>query len=369
MLQRAALLQLELMQAALADGCILKDASPFNVQFRGVEPVFIDVGSFAPHGGGPWEGYRQFCQMYLYPLMLQAWRGVDFHPWLRGRTDGIQPAEFRRMLSRRDLFRRGAFTHVYLHSQLSAFTSGARTNLPASLQASGFQRSLVEANVRKLHRLVRRLHCAPRRSEWAAYDAESAPAASDAAAKEEFVRGVVDRQRWSSIWDFGCNLGRYSRIAAEHAEQVLALDSDHLVVERLYRRLQEEQWTNILPLVFNVADPSPGLGWRGTERKSLPDRGRPDLILCLALIHHLVLRENLLLPDVVDWLANLGGSLVIEFVEKSDPQVRQMLAHRADQYNDYSLPQFVTCLEARYAVRETRRLPSGTRTLFWAEPR
>lgn len=369
MLQQAALLQLDLMQAALAEGCILKDATPFNVQFRGVSPVFIDVASFVPHDGGPWEGYRQFCQMFLYPLLLQAWRGIDIQPWLRGRLSGVTPAECWRLLSLRDLLRRGALSHVYLHAKLSEGTRTAQSNLPASLAASGFQKSLIEANIAKLRRLVERLQWQPRSSYWSEYDAGSEPVRLDGAAKEEIIRGVVAPRRWKFVWDLGCNVGRYSRIAADHVDYVLALDIDHLAVERMFVALQSEGRKNILPLVFNIADPSPGLGWRGVERQPLPARGRPELVFCLALVHHLVLRENLPLAEVIDWLAGLGGTLVIEFVDKADPQAQSLLAHRADQYDDYTAENFERLLTARYDVQARHALPSGTRTLYVAVPK
>src|SRR5512133_1851854 len=119
MLRDAALLQLSLLDDALAEGFVLKDGSPYNVQWRGSEPVFVDVGSFERlREGEPWAGYRQFCMLFLYPLMLQAYRGVPFQPWLRGAIDGITPAEANRLLSMRDRLRRGVLTHVVLHSRL-----------------------------------------------------------------------------------------------------------------------------------------------------------------------------------------------------------------------------------------------------------
>lgn len=146
------------------------------------------------------------------------------------------------------------------------------------------------------------------------------------------------------------------------------MDVDHLAIDRLYLSLKEEGERKILPLVCNLADPSPGLGWRGQERPDLCQRGRPDLVLCLALIHHLVMRENILLPDLIDWLAGLGASLVIEFVDKSDPQVRTLLANRPDQYDDYSQAKFEGLLASRFQIRQQKRLTSGTRILYFAQP-
>lgn len=368
MLRDAALLTLDLMQAALADGVILKDASPFNVQFIGARPVFIDVPSFVPHQGGPWEGYRQFCQMFLYPLLLQAWRNVDFQPWLRGRLSGITPEECWRMLSLRDLFRRGAVTHVFLHAKLSRQVGESSRNIPDSMRESGFQSQLVEANVSKLRGIVAGLRWGEKSSYWSEYDRASRPVSVDGPAKEAFVSRIASRRRWREVWDLGCHLGRYARIVAPHADRVTAIDSDHLSIDRMYASLKAESSSAILPLVFNVSDPSPGLGWRGRERLDLVSRGRPELVLCLALLHHLVLRENLRLEDVVDWLAELGAALVIEFVDKSDPQAQSLLAHRADQYDDYSAESFETLLTSRFHVHERQPLPSQTRTLYFATP-
>jgi len=119
MLRDAALLQLALVRRAIEAGMILKDSSPYNVQFKGAEPTFIDVGSFEQlREGEPWAGYRQFCMLFLYPLLLQAWKDVPFQPWLRGSLDGISPHECRSLLSPRDRFRRGTFTHVVMHDRL-----------------------------------------------------------------------------------------------------------------------------------------------------------------------------------------------------------------------------------------------------------
>ena len=126
MLKDAALLHLALMRDALAEGFILKDSSPYNVQWRGARPVFIDIPSFEPLGPGePWVGYRQFCELMLYPLMLQAYRGIDFRPWLRGRIDGIPAEEMRRLLSSRDLLRAGVLLHVVAQSLLQRRYSGS----------------------------------------------------------------------------------------------------------------------------------------------------------------------------------------------------------------------------------------------------
>jgi hypothetical protein len=370
MLRESARLHLDLLEAALLEGAILKDATPYNVQFQGSQPVFIDVGSFVRHRPNEaWVGYRQFCQMHLYPLMLQAYRGVDFQPWLRGRIDGIPPGQFSRLLSLRDWFRRGVLTHVVLHATLERKAAGGDRSVTHDLNRSGFHKDLILANVRKLKGIVDGLSWSESRSDWSEYDATSDPVRNDGAAKEEFVQQVLKTRKWGQVWDLGCNLGRYSRIAAKHADHVVAMDQDHWTVEKLFRSLQEEQEHRILPLAMNLSDASPGLGWNGRERRRLESRGTPDLVLCLAFLHHLVIRENLRIPDVLDWLARLRGRLAIEFVDRSDPQVVSLLRNRSDACEDYSLAHFEQCLNERFEVHRRHDLPSGTRTIFDAVPR
>jgi hypothetical protein len=370
MLRDAALSQLELMERALEAGLILKDGTPFNTQFRGARPVFIDVGSIERHGEGePWAGYRQFCMQFLYPLMLQAWRGVEFGPLLRGRIGGIPPADMARLLTLRDRFRRGVLTNVVLHARLERryADTGAR-GAQRDVKRAGFNTELIKANVRKLARLIGRLEWAPRGSEWSGYGDEHGYDDDALAAKERFVEQAASGRRPALAWDLGCNDGRFSRIAARHAGYVVAVDADGLTVDRLYRALRDEGHDTILPLTMDLADPSPGLGWRGEERPGLLARGRPDLVLALALVHHLSIGANVPVAAVVDWLASLGAALVVEFPTREDPMVRRLLERkRAGAHPDYELERFEAELAARFDV--ARREDLGTRVLFEAVPR
>ena len=184
--------------------------------------------------------------------------------------------------------------------------------------------------------------------------------------KKAFVRKIAHGQRWERVWDLGCNTGTFSRIAAENADYVVAMDGDELAIEFFYQALKEQGAANILPLVGNVADPSPNHGWRGLERKALDGRGKPSLTLALALIHHIVITANIPLREFLDWLASLGTALVIEFVTKEDPMVRTLLQNKDDIYSDYELNYFEKCLGELFIVKDRQALASGTRVLFHA---
>ena len=369
MLRDAALLQLELLQAALSEDMILKDASPYNVQWQGSRPLFIDVGSFERlRDGEPWAGYRQFCSLFLYPLMLQAYAGLDFQPWLRGSLEGIAPAEARAVLRGRRLLRRGVTTHVALHARLERREGDRDTR--KELKRAGFRKELIEANVSRLSKLVSRLAWGPSGTAWSDYGERTHYEAEELERKDRFVEEACASRSAKLVWDLGCNDGRYSRIAAEHGGYVVSVDGDHATVDALYRDLQAAGDERILPLVMDLADPSPARGWRGQERTRLEDRGKPDLVLCLALIHHLSIAANVPLAEVVDWLASLGGALVVEFADRGDPMVERLLSRkRDDAHPDYGSEQFERELTERFEIVRREELASGVRTLYQAHPR
>jgi SAM-dependent methyltransferase len=370
MLRDAALLHLEFLDAAFREEMILQDATAFNVQWRGSQPVFIDVPSFVPlTPRQPWVAYRQFCEQFLYPLMLQAYKGVAFQPWLRGSLEGISAEQVQRLLSWRDRLRPGVLLHVCLQARLQARYAGTTRVIKRELHDAGFSKEMIQANLRGLRRLVSGLSCRSGATGWLHYERNASYDRQDRERKERFVRRVVQSRRWGLVWDLGCNTGRFSRLAAQSADFVVALDADHETIERLYQQLKSEGCRSILPLVADVADPSPNRGWRGLERKALPERGRPDLILCLALLHHLVVDNGIPLREVVDWLATLCQHLVIEFVTRDDPMVQTLLRHKDEPYADYSLPFFEQCLDERFDVMGREVLASGTRILYHGQAR
>jgi SAM-dependent methyltransferase len=370
MLKDAALVQLDLLLASLEHDLVLKDSTPYNVQFKGARPVFVDVGSFERlREGEAWVGYRQFCMLYLYPLLLQSVKDVPYHPWLRGSIDGITPTQMRALLSFRDRLRKGMFTNVFLHARLEARYADRPDQVKQEVKRV-FKKELLVANVRKMRKLVERLSWDPPKGVWTAYGERNSYTDDDARRKDEFVRQVATAQPWNLVWDIGANNGRYSRIAAEGARTVVAVDADQGPVELLYRDLKQEDNEQILTLTMNLADPSPGLGWRGLERRSMPDRGKPDLVLALALVHHVAIRANVPVKEFVDWLASLGSALVIEFPTREDPMVKKLLApKREGLHPDYELGYFERTLNEAFEVERSERLESGTRVLYFARPK
>ncbi len=366
MLRDAAALTLDLLAEALDADFILKDGTSYNVQFEGSKPVFIDTGSFEPlEPGGAWTGYRQFCQLFLFPLLLQSHKGIEFQPILRGALDGPPPEAVNKLFGLRDRFRAGVMTHVYLQAKLSARYGATRRDLRADLKSAGFNKELVKANTRRLRALIGKLEWDAKTSEWGDYTREHNYSEADHATKAGFVKAAVKASKPAVVWDMGANTGQFSRIAARHCDYLVAADIDQLAVDRHYRRLRAEGIDNVLPLVMNLADPSPNLGWRLKERRDLPHRCRPDLTLALALIHHIVISANIPMAEFISWLAEVGGDLVIEFVTRDDEQVKKLLLNKEDQYHDYHLKPFEEALERHFEIVDRQVLGSGNRYLYY----
>lgn len=368
MLRRAALLQLEILDRALTDGITLRDATTFNIQWIGGRPVFIDVLSFAPLAAGAlWTGYRQFCEQFLYPLLLEAYKGIPFQPWLRGRLDGIDAEAASRLLMPSKMFRAGVLKHVYLHAALQR-SMRARTSMSVEreirTQNQLHSRELIRANVRNLTKTIDGLRVAAA-SDWTGYEGTHSYSSEDRAAKEQFVVDALRDSRPRVTFDIGCNTGAFSEIAAAHSESVIGADSDPQVVEHVFARGHER----ILPLVWDLADPSPGLGWRGRERPPLHERLRPDLTLALALIHHLVLGRNILLAEVVEELASFGGDAVIEWVDRTDPMAARLLDRKDELFEDYTLANFEQQLARAFLIERRLPLASGSRILYFLRSR
>ncbi len=370
MLRDAALLELDVLDEALAKGMILRDGTAHNVQFLGSRPVFIDVPSIGPYRAGEaWAGYRQFCSELLNPLLLESVRSIPAHVLLRGALGGVPPGVCAGALTTRDLLRRGVLTHVWLHAKADTRYRGTGENVRSELAMAGFSEELVKRNSRSLRRAIEALPEPRRESAWEGYETSTSYTEDDTRLKEEVVRKATSAPGAGLVWDLGANTGHYSRIAAESAACVVAIDSDTGCVGRLYADLRRAGDRRILPLIGDVADPSPGLGWRLRERGPLEARGKPDVVLALALVHHLVLHGNIRTEELADWLMSLGSRLVVEFVTKDDPMARRLLLNREDQFEDYDVRAFESALERRGRISERHVLCGGTRVLLVCESR
>jgi len=319
-LKDAALLTLRIQKAALRFGMSLKDCSAYNIQFVGGKPVFIDTLSFEPYREGePWTAYRQFCQHFLAPLALMAYRDVRLSQLLRVYLDGVPLDLASRLLPARTYLRGPLLMHLHLHARAQQRYADARqTSVPDRRQVK--QTALVGI-LDSLRAGVQCLQWKPVGTEWADYYDDTNYTAEAQQQKEALLVRFLEQAQPKVMWDLGANTGRFSRLASARGCLTVAFDIDPAAVERNYLDSAKAKDNQMLPLVLDLTNPSPGLGWANRERMSLAERGPADVLLALALVHHLAIANNLPLDRIARFLCDVGVWLVIEFVLKEDSQV------------------------------------------------
>ncbi len=378
MLQDAALLHLNLLEKAIDNNWMLKDATPYNIQFVGAKPVFIDIASFvsAP-AGTPWKAYRQFCMMFLYPLLVHAHLGIDFRRLLRADLDGITPVEAAAFFNGVKCLKKGVLAHVIFPASVEkSITQKERNKAPVQKRSYTLQSSArVLGIIDGLKRLITGLKSPLQTSDWSEYADTHSYDDKNIQEKYRFIEQVAGQHRRSLVWDLGANTGTFAKLCATQADTVIAADSDVESVEKLYItqrnliKLNDKNLpTNITPLVLNIANISPNHGFGGDERKAFDCRQKPQLVLCLALVHHLRIGANIPMPLFLDWLCRLGSEVVIEFVGREDEMTQKLLFNKEEQYEDYNDDDFLLALKARFDIIEQHALKEGKRTLYHVKP-
>ena len=372
MLRDAALLQLEIIEDALNAGWTLKDATPYNIQWHGARPVFIDIPSFQPRlTGEQWVGYRQFCMLFLTPLMIKAYLDISHTDLLRANLDGLAPPEAARYFRGLSRLRRGVLSHIFFPSIVErSIAKRERDAAPAQSRNRVVQSdSMVLGLVQQMYRLVSSIKRPIGHTDWSKYESTHSYEDMEFKEKESFVRRHAGARHRTMVWDIGCNTGHFSKICAEFAEHVIAIDGDHDAIEQLYLREKSHENSNILPLNMNLANLSPAQGWGGVERKAFDKRSQPELVVCLALIHHIRFSANIPCSLFLDWLVSLQSEIIIEFVDRSDDMVIKLLTNKKEQYEDYSLKIFEGQVRERFEVIDSQDLKGGKRRIYMLRPK
>jgi hypothetical protein len=365
-LKSAALATLAIHEKALEHDMVLKDASAYNIQIVDAKPMLIDTLSFERYREGePWVAYRQFCQHFLAPLALMSRRDIRLNQLMRVYIDGVPLDLAKRMLPKSSLFSVGLLLHIHVH----AWSQSRHADAAGGESAGGhkkrtFTRRSMQGLIESLRSAVRKLNWEPRGTEWGAYYDDTNYSSEARSEKAQHVRACLERIAPNTVWDLGANTGVYSRMASETGAHTVAFDIDPAAVEQNFRYCEHRGEKNLLPLSLDLTNPSPALGWHNRERDSLAGRGPADAVMALALVHHLAISNNVPLPMVADYFADLGRRLIIEFVPKSDSQVQRLLATREDVFPDYHKAGFEAAFSARFTIEDQWPIGGSERTLY-----
>jgi ribosomal protein L11 methylase PrmA len=360
-LKDAALLTLYIQKAALKKEMSLKDASAFNVQFVKGKPVFIDTLSFEKYEEGkPWVAYKQFCQHFLAPLALASYRDIRTFQLLKSNIDGIPLDLASTLLPRKTRLKFSMATHIHWHAKTQQKYADKQTN---EKSGKGVSKMAMMGLIDNLISAVKNLNWKPDGTEWGDYYTFTNYTDSSFDVKKQLVGEYIDRVKPSSVWDLGANDGTFSSIAALKGIHTVAFDIDPIAVEKNYRRVRQDN-IPMLPLQLDLTNPSNAIGWAHEERDSLEQRGKADMVMALAIIHHIAISNNVPLPKIAEYLARLCENVIIEFVPKEDSQVKILLSTREDIFVDYDLEGFEKAFTSHFDIVEKKTVGDSVRTLY-----
>lgn len=345
-LKAAALHTLSLQILCLENGFSLKDASVYNIQFKGAKSAFIDHLSFEQRiEDKPWSGYLQFCKHFYAPLILAKYYSFPILKLFSSWIDGL-PLDFASsLLPITSYLSPNIAIHIHAHAKMQAKHSDARKS-SSKVKSLRISKQSVINLCQALYNSIEQTKLPQVKTEWGDYYQDTNYTEEAEAEKKALLNNIASQHPGSLAVDLGANTGVYSKILSNHYSYVIAADIDALAVEKHYQLLKKENNQKILPLVFDLGNPSPGIGWGNEERDTFQSRCQADCISALALIHHLVMTAGIPFSLVAEYFASLlkpGGILIFEFVPKEDSQVQRLLAAREDIFDDYTES---TCLSA-----------------------
>ncbi len=360
-LKDAALLTLYIQKAALKKGMSLKDSSAYNVQFVSGKPVFIDTLSFEVYEEGkPWVAYKQFCQHFLAPIALASMTDIRALDLLSSNIDGIPLDLASALLPRKSKFKFSLATHIHWHAKTQQKYAGKQTNQKAG---KGVSKMAMLGLIDNLVNAVKSLKWNPKGTEWGEYYTFTNYSDSSFDEKKSLVAAYIEEAKPTTVWDLGANDGTFSSIAALKGIETVAFDIDPIAVEKNYRRVKQDN-IPMLPLQLDLTNPSTGIGWAHEERDSLEQRGKADVVMALAIIHHIAISNNVPLEKVADYLSRLGNHVIIEFVPKEDSQVKILLATREDIFVSYHIEGFEKAFTQYFDIVKKQQVGDSLRTLY-----
>ena len=360
-LKEAALTTLKIQRIANGFGMSLKDASAYNIQFKEGKPILIDTLSLERlKPGKPWIAYRQFCQHFLGPLILMAYKDHRLSQLLKTFIDGVPLDLTSKMLPFYTIFIPRIFIHIHAHALSQRYFSSKKVKLNHRKISHRSYVGLID----NLESALKKTRYRLKESNWADYYEMTNYTPEAFAHKKRIIEEFLDIINPREVWDMGANIGVFSRIASKRGIRTLSFDMDPAAVEKNYQECMSKKETNILPLLLDLTNPSPSIGWENRERMSLIERGPTDTVLALALLHHLAISNNLPFDRVASFLQKLCISLIIEFISKIDSQVQRMLSTREDIFGDYTQKNFEKEFGKYFRMEQMVKIKNSERILY-----
>lgn len=359
MLKDAALLTLQLVKEVIGYGLILKDATPYNIQWHNGQLIFIDTLSFEKYDEAqPWIAYRQFCESFLAPLLIMYYSKRELTELLLSYSDGISLSVIKALLPFKSRFSIHTLLHIHLHASASTAKKAKNVGIQFSKQ------KLLNI-INSLETLIKQLKLSKQKTTWSNYYEEAATRNNYLEQKKKIISEWVDGlSDVKLVADLGANEGEFSQLIASKNIKIIVADFDAACINKLYNQIKLKGEKNIQPMVLDLSRPTPAIGVNNKERQSFMERSHFDLVMGLALIHHLCIGKNIPFEKVATFFKQICKYLIIEFVPKDDEKVQVMLSNKKDIYCNYTENNFIQEFGKHFNIIKKQIVGNTNRVLF-----
>jgi len=363
-LKDAALLTLRIQKGAMKYGMTLKDGSAFNIQFFNSRPILIDTLSFEIYEDGQiWKPYKQFCQHFLAPLALMSKKDIRLNLLSKTFIDGIPIDLAAKLLPKTTFGNFGLMAHIHAHAKSQKHYE----DKDAKIKQKTLSKRSFEGLIENLKSSIEKMTWNEDNTEWGNYYSDTNYSDKSFDEKKQFISLAIDQMKPKLVWDMGANTGVFSRLASDKEINTISFDIDPLAVEKNYLTSLQNSEQNLLPLILDLTNPSSNIGWNHDERMSIIQRGPADMVLALALVHHLAISNNVPLNKLAEFFSQISKFLIIEFVPKSDSQVKRLLLTRDDIFDDYDENNFESEFRKFFKIINSKKILDSERTIYIME--
>ena len=368
--RKAIIAFIKINQIALKFGMILKDATPYNFYLQGSKALLLDTSSFSFFKEGePWIAYRQFCSEFLSPLALMHYNGQKWSRITKTHLRGLPLNFVSKQLPLKSWFNPTALLHIHLHSKYAnaeGATAEAKLKLNQEVKKEGFSKEKLASLMGMLLNTVTKWK-KPYQFEkhWSEYYEQDIESEKYLANKEQIVKKWLEQIQALSILDLGANTGRFSFLAAPYTKRVIALESDDICVDLMERQIKKQKLTHVNVLMQELAETSSNLGVNEKEIASIFSRAKSEMVLALAVEHHLHLTNQISFSQIAEMFSLFSSKyLITEFIPANDSKVQLLIINRKKDLSTYTIEAYVTALEKYFKIIEETKLADSGRTLI-----
>jgi SAM-dependent methyltransferase len=386
--RKALFAYLQINQIALAHGMILKDATPYNFYFEGGQAVLLDTSSFSFfNDGDPWIAYRQFCSEMLSPFALMHYNGQRWARITQSHLRGMPLNFVSKQLPLKSWLIMTCLLHIHMHGKYA--TNDSENSSLRNSNKKGFEKSgeVVDNQTKqkgfskeKIVSLMKMLQSTvvnwkkpfSYEKNWIDYYQKDIASDKYLEHKEAIIKDwlaqLTHQNKIDSILDLGANTGKFSLLASEYAEKVIALEYDDICVDAIDRAIVSEKRNNIYCLRMDLAETTPNMGVLEKEYSSIYTRARSSMVMGLALIHHLFISNQLNFDQIASMFNEFSKrQVIIEYIPITDEKVQFLIKDKQREYADYTEEGFTKALEQYFQIKERIQLEGSERILYLLE--